>query len=109
MARKPNGQYDKGSNNYTEGHPKTIERVLPKEPRSLLRVLWEESGSREVFLKNLRKMGLNPKMTAAFFMMSANYLEGNPKQTTELIARQQPIFEIQRRPALTPPSEEPLA
>lgn len=109
MARKPNGQYAKGSNGYTEGTPKRVESLLPKEPRSLLRVLWSEAGSREVLLQNLREMMTTKKACAAFFSMSADYLEGSPKKTVEHSMRQQPRFVPAPTPAaLTPPPEEPV-
>lgn len=108
MARKPNGQYAEGSNNATEGHP--AYSVTPKSPRSIFKHILEPDQDREIMARNLRKLLKDPKGALLFLMAAADYLEGKPKQTTEHILPQQPVFEIVRPTiALTPPAEEPIA
>ena len=101
------GQYAQGSNNATEGHPRGPS-TLPKAPRMLLRHVWEDSETREALFENLKTMAKNLPTAMAFTAMSADYLEGKPKQSVEHSVKPDPTFHLHPHiipAALTPPEE----
>ena len=103
------GQYAQGSNNATEGNPRGPSE-LPKAPRMLLKQVWEDSETREALFENLKQMAQHPKGSAAFLVMSADYLEGKPKQSVEHSVKPDPTFHLHPHviPAALTPPEEPV-
>lgn len=75
----------------------------------LLREVWRDSKTREALMQNLTEMAKSPKACLAFLTISADYLEGRPKQSVEVTAKRTTNFlEAAPPAALTPPPEEPV-